>query len=144
MITDLTTPIAAGDRLDVGLQRLIEWNEKKHQVAIHLHLDGTPPPPDVTRDSVLFEAVRELLLNVVKHAEVPSADVYLTTRRDRLEIIVADQGKGFDPAMLGTGGTGLGLRTLRQRIEQIGGMLDIQSAPGQGSRFTLTVPLPPT
>ncbi len=79
---------------------------------------------------------------MAKHAEVSTADLHLSAPPDRLEIVVTDQGKGFDPALLGISGTGLGLRTMRQRIEHIGGRLDIQSAPGHGSRFTLTVPLP--
>ena len=61
---------------------------------------------------------------------------------DGLQIRVADQGKGFQPDQLGAAGSsGLGLLSIRQRLEYLGGTQEIASAPGQGSRFTLTLPL---
>ncbi len=58
-----------------------------------------------------------------------------------LQIVVAEAGHGFDPVGLRTIGGGLGLSAIRQRLRYLGGKLHIASAVGEGSRFTLTVPL---
>jgi len=91
----------------------------------------------------MFRAVQELLFNVVKHAGVNSARIFLTGSDDSLIITVSDQGRGFDPGDLdsATAKAGLGLLSLRERADYIGGGLVIESAPGRGSRFTLSVPL---
>jgi len=93
---------------------------------------------------LLFQSVRELLFNVVKHAGVPQATVDVSRADAQLQIVVADHGAGFDPRRLPPEGSrGLGLPSIRQRLEYLGGSLEIASAPGQGSRFTLSIPLPP-
>jgi signal transduction histidine kinase/ActR/RegA family two-component response regulator len=91
----------------------------------------------------LFRAVQELLFNVVKHAGVKSARVALSRSDDCLRVTVGDRGAGFDPDALdaGTVPIGLGLLSLRERARHMGGDLKIESAPGAGSRFTVTVPL---
>jgi PAS domain S-box-containing protein len=91
----------------------------------------------------LFRAVQELLFNVAKHAGVKTAIVDLSKTEDSIVITVSDKGRGFDPEILtfGTAKDGLGLLSLRERASYVGGRLVIESGPGQGSRFVLTVPL---
>ena len=91
----------------------------------------------------LFRAVKELLFNIFKHAGEKSARVHLYGNEDTLTIDVIDSGRGFDPEALNriTAQRGFGLMTIRERASFMGGSLLISSAPGQGSRFTLTVPL---
>ncbi len=91
----------------------------------------------------IFRAVRELLFNVVKHAEAQKAQIGLSSRKENLVLTVSDQGKGFDPStpLSCDVHAGLGLISLRERALAIGGELVVESAPGQGSRFTLTIPL---
>jgi CheY-like chemotaxis protein len=88
-----------------------------------------------------FRAVQELLFNVVKHAGVGKARTSVASSGDSLVVTVGDQGRGFDPGILTTPAAGFGLFSLRERANYIGGSLSIESAPGQGSRFTLTLPL---
>jgi len=90
----------------------------------------------------LFRAVQELLFNIVKHAGVNVAHVGLSTSSGGFLVTVTDQGQGFDPGILQSTHilAGLGLVSLRERTRSIGGDLVIESAPGQGSRFALTVP----
>ena len=121
----------AGQMMDqFGLQVQLESNAEK-QVEIG--------PLKV----FLFRAVQELLFNVVKHAGVKSAHVVLSGSDSSLAMTVSDQGQGFNPDILDsyTATRGFGLLSLRERARYIGGSLVIESAPGQGSRFTLTVPI---
>jgi CheY-like chemotaxis protein len=103
-----------------------------------------PLPEDLT--VLLFQAVRELLLNAVKYAQVPEATVTLAWDAPGLTLTVADAGAGFDPTVLrkegGVGG-GFGLARIRHRLELLGGCMTIISAPGQGTQVTLAVLLPP-
>ena len=93
---------------------------------------------------MLFEAVRELLFNAVKHAHVDQVDVKLEVGPDdTIHIQVSDEGIGFDPAVTlhhrHDQQVGLGLFSIEERLALFGGRLDIQSAPGKGARFSLTL-----
>ena len=90
---------------------------------------------------VLHSCIRELLINVAKHAGVDSAHVRLEHRDEQLRVVVADEGRGFEPTT--TGATSLGLRSAHERLEYLGGRRDIQSQPGRGTRAILTLPLSP-
>jgi PAS domain S-box-containing protein len=93
----------------------------------------------------IFRAVQELLFNVAGHSGVKKAHVALSVIDNSISVSVIDAGLGFDPAVLDvnipSAQSGLGLLSLRERANYIGGRLDIESAPGQGSRITLTVPI---
>jgi PAS domain S-box-containing protein len=95
--------------------------------------------------TLLFESVRELLFNTVKHARVDRATLDLALGADNaLRITVADRGIGFDPATVADdakdGQVGWGLFSIRERLTLLGGRLDVESAPRQGTRFCLIVP----
>jgi signal transduction histidine kinase len=96
--------------------------------------------------------VRELLFNIVKHAEVDRARVVLQRTNDDLHIEICDDGKGFDAELLngheynsrdekGAPMQSFGLPTLRHRMILIGGRMEIQSALGAGTRVILTIPV---
>ena len=92
-----------------------------------------------------FRASQELLFNAAKYSGVKSVLVKLSDSNGRMTITVSDQGLGFDPETLDSPGSGrgIGLLSIRERAEAMGGNLLIESAPGQGSCFTLTIPLHP-
>ncbi len=91
---------------------------------------------------MLFHATRELLFNVVKHAGVSAAELRLSSDTNELRIVVADDGVGFDLTRqpLQSTAAGFGLFSIRERITQLGGRLEIDTAPGQGTRVALIVP----
>jgi CheY-like chemotaxis protein/anti-sigma regulatory factor (Ser/Thr protein kinase) len=113
-------------------------------VALELEEDGDLPQ-DIKL--LLFESVRELLFNVVKHAHTRSARVNVRRIDGQLQVIVSDHGVGFDPTAMpaaGEGGRGFGLFSIRERLELMGGTFELESAPGQGSRVVLSVPVAPS
>ncbi|RJQ86137.1 MAG: response regulator [Desulfobacteraceae bacterium] len=139
---DLCPSILHEGGLAAGLEWLARWMSEKHQLTVDLDLQKIVEPPEDVK-ILVFEAVRELLFNAVKHAQVFRAQVSLRLVEGGLQIIVSDKGQGFDACRLapeGEIGGGFGLFSIRERIGLIGGFLQIDSAIGQGSRFTLTVP----
>ena len=87
----------------------------------------------------LFRVTQELVNNIVKHSGATSVSVQLSRLKDRVVLLVEDNGCGFDPKHVGTG---LGMRTLADRVRIMDGRLDIDSAPGSGTRVTIRVPVP--
>ncbi|KJS29358.1 MAG: hypothetical protein VR64_21310 [Desulfatitalea sp. BRH_c12] len=129
-----------------GLITALGWlsRQVKEQFGLKVELDiETELLMERTPQKVfLFRAVQELLFNIVKHADVKSARVEVTSSEDSISVIVSDQGHGFDPQLLEnrTSNLGLGLLTIKERAGYVGGKFAIESALGQGSHFTLTVP----
>jgi signal transduction histidine kinase len=91
--------------------------------------------------SILYRAVRELLINAAKHARTEYAEVDCEESNGEIIVRVADNGVGFDPARITSGGQGLGLATIRQRLLFIGGTLEISSIPGDGTVAVLRAPV---
>jgi CheY-like chemotaxis protein/two-component sensor histidine kinase len=91
----------------------------------------------------LFRAVQELLFNIVKHSGVESARVEVVSTEESITMTVSDKGCGFDPEIISSqwDKVGFGLLTIKERADHIGGVFEVKSAPGQGSHFTLTVPI---
>src|SRR4029434_6742238 len=86
--------------------------------------------------TLVFESLRELLFNAVKHAQVDRVTVELMAATDdTLRVTVTDQGIGFDPATLfnrfNSQRTGMGLFSIRERLMLLGGRLEVESSPGQ-------------
>ncbi|RJQ69403.1 MAG: response regulator [Desulfobacteraceae bacterium] len=140
---ELSPPALYQSSLCTGLEWLARWMREKHNLNIDLAIEQRI---DLAEDVkiLLFESVRELLFNAVKHAKVPSAKVSLQwSDGTGMRITVSDEGTGFDPCRLAATedlGGGLGLFSIRERLALIGGRLDIDSAPGKGSRLSLVVP----
>jgi signal transduction histidine kinase len=141
---ELSPPILHEGGLTAGLEWLAAWMPDKHGLVVELVIDGRPDLPEDV-NILLFESIRELLFNAVKHAGVSRAWVHLQqTGEGDACIRVQDDGAGFDVRSLepaGNPGTGFGLFSIRERIGLIGGRLQIDSNPGEGSCFTLMVPV---
>ena len=98
---------------------------------------------DEERSVLAYQCVRELLWNIVKHAETNQATVSYTIEHGELIIEVADEGRGFDPESLHRNGNGLekfGLFSIRERLELFGGKIDVTSQPGQGTKVRFSLP----
>jgi CheY-like chemotaxis protein len=140
---ELSPPILQTGGLLPALEWLASWMEQKHGLAVTLVTQVRALPRLDVGSTLLFQGVRELLLNAVKHAHVKTASIEVRRQAGQLCVVVADQGVGFNPAQLKSRTdrvSGLGLLSIRDRLKLLGGQLLIESAPGVGSRFTLTVP----
>lgn len=131
---------------ELGLVPALEWLarkiEQEHKIPTRFHDDGEPKPVDENFRVVLFQATRELLLNVVKHARASQAQVVLRRDGDAIRIIIEDDGIGFDVSQgRNESPRTFGLFNVRERIEYLGGRVKIGSEPDAGTRVTLIAPL---
>ena len=129
---------------DQSLRDAFEWlgihMEEAHGLSVHLKARGDFKTTDKTLRILLFRLVRELLFNVVKHAEVEAADLWMLEGDGRLRVIVQDEGKGFDSGTDEAEREGVGLVSAQERIELIGGSFRLDASPGEGTRVVIEVP----
>jgi PAS domain S-box-containing protein len=143
LVFELSPPVL----YDLGLKAALIWLagdlEKRHGFSFEVTDDGAKKPMGDAEKAIVFRAVRELALNVLKHAKVPTAKVSLRRTDGQVRIDVEDRGVGFDPTALGDRAApgGFGLLSVREQISRLGGTLEIESALQQGTRVTLRVPL---
>jgi two-component system, chemotaxis family, CheB/CheR fusion protein len=143
LVFELNPPVLAELGLAPALQWLAEDLQRTRGLAVEVRDDGAPEPLAQTARSVVYRAVRELLINVYKHAGAGRASVELAKTDAALRLTVRDAGKGFDARVLaGAAVKGTGLVSVRERIGYIGGKVEIRSVPGDGTEVVLTVPLP--
>jgi CheY-like chemotaxis protein len=139
---DLCPPILHDVGFVAGLEWLARFVGERHQLDVQVDIAPDAELEDQEMRVVVFEAARELLFNVVKHAHVPQAR--LTAERtadDQIRLTVSDDGYGFEPEKLDFGAAeGFGLFNIRQRLELMGGRLEVESAPGEGARITILAP----
>jgi PAS domain S-box-containing protein len=141
---ELSPPILHNSGLAQSLQYLKQRMQKKYGLNISLYVDEHVEPETADVKVLLFQATRELLFNIVKHAQVQTAKVEMRRfRKNSIQIIVSDSGMGFAAKEYNESDTprGYGLFSIQGRLELIGGKLDIHSTPGSGCCCTITAPL---
>jgi signal transduction histidine kinase len=115
----------------------------RHGLKVEVADDGKPKPLHEELLGFLFQAVRELLWNIVKHGRTTEAVVRIERPDGSVRITVEDRGRGFDPSKrpAPTEEGGFGLFSIAERIDLLGGKLEIHSARRRGTRVALTAPL---
>lgn len=114
---------------------------KRHGLCLALevgHLDGVLDPDQKLH---IYRIVQEALHNVARHSGARSVCVSVKKQRGRVVAVVEHDGRGFDGGPAGDLGGGLGLTTMRERAELVGGELSVRSRKGVGTRVKLTIPL---
>ena len=141
---DLSPPVLYELGLGPALEWLAERTQRKHGLPCSLHREPGRLPIPVDHAVVLFQAVRELINNVVKHACASRIGIHVTSDQEVVRLCVQDDGLGFDPAQLEPTTRQedhhFGLFNIRERLHQLGGQVEIDSQPGKGCRIGLIVP----
>lgn len=133
--------------LQLGLVSAMKWlvQNMKEQFGLQIQMEIKAEQHFEIESlrTCMFRATQELLFNIVKHAKVKNARLILSGTKDDVVITVIDEGCGFDTAILKKiqNEAGFGLLTIKERLSYLGGSLGIDSAPGKGSKFTLTMPI---
>jgi signal transduction histidine kinase len=144
LTTELSPAVLYRSGLTVALRWLARWFEERNGLAVEVEAATDVDAGSEDVRIILFRSVNELLFNIVKHANVKRASIHIGRTDDgAVRVVVSDEGAGFDPeqarAEEGTPG-GFGLFSVRERLELLGGGLCMESAPGRGTRITLTGP----
>ena len=142
---DLSSPILN----ELGLEAAVaEWLDvqirEKHGIETEFVDDGQQKLLDDDIRALLFRNLRELLVNVIKHADAHKVKVSIRRVNEHIHINVEDDGKGFDAVKVMSTAieeTKFGLFSIRQRLEQLGGQFEIDTEERRGSKITMTAPL---
>jgi signal transduction histidine kinase len=128
---------------DIGLGPAIEWQarefSRRYGVPVTVQLEGPLDNLPETHRTCTYRAVQEALTNCARHAGASEIRVTIHGREDRLNIIIQDNGSGFDTSKVR--GSGLGLLGIQERMRDLGGRAAILSQPGKGTVLSLEIPL---
>lgn len=132
--------------LDLGLAAAVEWQVQDFQARSGVQCTLRLLIREVVKSNAstaMFRIFQETLTNVARHANATRVEVVLQKQRDRLVLLIHDNGRGFDhsdPSLANS----LGLLGMRERAAILGGQVNISSAPGKGTTVTAWFPLPST
>ena len=142
---DLSPIILHGEGLTDALTWLASRMQEQHGLQVELQIKEDPPQLDDHMRVLLFQAVRELLFNVVKHAGTKEAGVTLEKVDGNVRITISDAGKGFEVGtVLSDPKAAHGLLIIQDRLELVGGGIEVISKLGDGTRAVIKVPLKAT
>ncbi|MFZ2629998.1 MAG: AAA family ATPase [Desulfosalsimonadaceae bacterium] len=140
---ELSPPILYDLGLEAALDWLTEQTQHQHDIQVDFIDDMTPKPIDESLRILLFQATRELLHNVVKHARATKVSVGISRENTFVRIVIEDNGVGFEATKKETGVKkgGFGLFSIQERLKHQGGSLEITPGPHTGSRVTIVSPM---
>jgi len=141
---ELSPPVLYELGLEAALAWLATQMQEKYKLPFGLKDDGRPKPLDNGCRVIAFQAVRELLFNIVKHARAKSATISIKRDKDTVCIGIEDDGIGFDTSMSGNAASSsksFGLFSIRERLQPLGGRMEIQSEHDRGTRVNIVLPL---
>jgi signal transduction histidine kinase len=110
--------------------------ERQFNLVVDLQVSGEPHLSELEAQR-LFRISQEALNNVVKHSHADKARLMLRFNASRIYLLVEDQGIGFDPQALNPAVDHIGLASMQERVDAMGGILTVDSHPGQGTRVTV-------
>ncbi len=145
-VRDLSLSLRPAMLDDFGLATALKWYVERlprgsFEVVLNVETSGERLPGDV--EVACFRAVQEALTNAARHARARHVWVDLRQRDEEVELVVRDDGVGFDLAEArrrGVGGLSLGLLGMQERIELLGGQFEIDTAPGRGTVLRIRLP----
>lgn len=142
---DLSDPILYELGFEAAVAEwLTEQVQEKHGFETEFQDDGQVKPLDEDIRALLFRNVREVLINIIKHAQARHVKVAVGKADKSICVSVEDDGVGFDPvevAATAVKKAEFGLFSIRERLEQLGGRVEIESKPGRGTKVTMIAPL---
>lgn len=145
IVAELTPSELLNNALAAALGRMLHRFEEETGVAASLHVDDSLPILPTALEVALLRTAQSALANVRLHADASRVVVSLVDADAAVRLDVVDDGRGFDPADIGTsmstGGSGFGMAFMRDRLREQGGGLDIESSPGEGTALSAHLPI---
>lgn len=123
------------------LRRYVESFQEKSGLTVPITVTGVERRLESHIEVTIFRGVQELLNNAVIHAQATQLQVSVDLAPEQVTAVVEDNGRGFNPDEIKNAKQTIGLATLRERIEMLGGALTIQSSMGKGTRAEFSIPI---
>jgi two-component system NarL family sensor kinase len=139
-VSALRAPITSDGSLESALSALSSTFQQKTGIPIHFRFSPNFPNLPEAHRLAFYRMTQEALTNVQRHAMADNAWVQLTADDRQVTLVLEDDGKGID--YQNGNSTGSGLIGLRERAEQLGGIMQLAERQGGGTQLTVTVPLP--
>lgn len=140
LIFELRPADLEAEGLVSSLEKHVEVLRRTSKLDVEVRADGYEPQPAQV-ELAIFRIVQEALNNAVRHSRAARIEVEITQRDGSLVVVVADDGAGFDTTDPQVRGRRLGLTSMEERAQELGGRLSVESAPGSGTRVMLEVPV---
>ena len=142
LMTDISNPVLYDMGLQVAVQSLTEEVKARNGVSFSNSFSGSLRKLGQDMEVMIFQVVKELVQNIVKHSGARKASIRIVEERDDIKVVVADDGLGFDVGSVGAVGMegGFGLFSIRERVKSYHGKIQIESEPGKGSEVTVMLP----
>jgi PAS domain S-box-containing protein len=140
---ELSPPVLDQNGLIPALEWLSQDMKEKYGLEVKLQADPGAEPASLKLATVLFRSIRELLFNIVKHADTDRAVLQVRSKDDSIHIHVSDPGRGFDvnqSRITQDVRSGFGLFSVEERTHFLGGTFYVKSAPGEGTQIDICVP----
>lgn len=125
--------------LEAAINELTRQNSLKGVIEFNVHFDGAFPKQDGNYEMAIFRIVQEFIANSIKHGKAKKIDLNFSCGKDKLEIILKDDGQGFEVPKTSTG-SGMGLKNIKTRVQSYGGQIDISGGNGAGVLFNIVMP----
>lgn len=142
-VRDLSLGLRPSMLDDLGLQAALEWHVRdfcrRCGIAVDLKVEGNVDHLPDAHSTGIYRLVQEALTNAARHSNATRLDIAVVGSPHAVDIIVRDDGIGFDPA---APRTGIGLRGLEERMRELNGSLIVRTAPGAGTELIGHVPVP--
>jgi signal transduction histidine kinase len=143
LTVELSPPVLEGDGLVEAFGWLATQMESSYNLTVTVNVNNELDFENHDLYDLVFQVTRELLFNVVKHAETETAQISMEKHNDLCRISIIDEGIGFDPASMdepAEGSSSYGLSRIRERLTLFDGFLDVDSAPGKGTTVVIGLP----
>ncbi len=147
-LRDLTYQLYPPILYKIGLGTALEWlvEDMRNKHKLNIEIEHNLPDNALSKPirEFMFQSAKELVYNIVKHAESKNVSIRVEKGKNSLTMTVKDAGKGFDPATVQIGSKeakGFGLFSITERARYLQGKMEIDSAPGKGSKFEITIPI---
>ncbi len=126
-----------------ALHSFVKIFSRRTRIHVHLKVFAGVEQLDINKRTILYRVAQEALTNVARHAQASRVEVNIQKLPEGIRMEIKDDGISFkvERVLYGNGGKRLGLLGMRERLEMVGGHLDIESAPGKGTTITAQIPL---
>jgi signal transduction histidine kinase len=142
LMTDISNPVLYDMGLQVAVEALAEEVNARKGITVSCSFGGRLRNLGQDMEVLIFQVVKELVQNIVKHSRARNASIRLVEEKNAVRAVVTDDGQGFDTGKAGTVQSegGFGLFSIRERVKSYGGNIHIKSGPGRGSEVSVNLP----